>query len=107
MSGLEGTLCAQIVYHKGNLPLPYMNLSLNLCMRWVFVYTSFQFMTDGNTDPLIKELVFTVLETIFPEDCEGYFLTEMNVVHITCTADYELKIHLSTYFFDLQNACIL
>lgn len=41
MSGLEGTLCAQIVYHEGNLPVPYMNLSLNLCMRWVFVYTSF------------------------------------------------------------------
>lgn len=107
MSGLEGTLCAQIVYHKGNLPLPYTNPSLNLCMRWVFVYTSFQFMRNGTSILLLKSWFSVYEKQFFPENWEGCFLTEMNVVHITCTADYELKIHLSAYFIDLQRACIL
>lgn len=43
-----------------------------------------------------KELVLDVWETIlFPVNCKGCFLTEVDVVHITFTADYEIKINLS------------
>lgn len=35
----------------------------------------------------------------FPVNCEGSFMTEMDVVHITFTADYEMKIHLRVIFY--------
>lgn len=60
MSGLEGTLCAQIVYHKGDLSLLYMNPNLSSLYE-VGVYLHIILICEGcNKHPLTKELVLSV-----------------------------------------------
>lgn len=60
MSGLEGTLCAQIVYHKGNLSLLYMNPNLSylyevgVCLHIILIHER------CNKHPFTKELVLNV-----------------------------------------------